>query len=370
MKVIITGSDGFIGKNLIFSLRESLDFDVISFNRDSNIHYLCDHIADADLIVHLAGENRPEDDSQFDKINAGLTKDICDAILSCNRKIPIIFSSSTQVDESNKYGESKLRAEKILEHYSIVSDAAVIAIRLCGVFGKWSKPNYNSVVATFCNNIANNIPIEVSDPDKIIQLSYIDDVVLMIKNKIININDHSGFNLLESEVIYEKKLQDIAETIISFKESRTSLLIDKVGLGFERALYSTYLSFLKPKEFIYNLEENKAERGIFVEMLKTYDSGQFSFFTAHPGITRGGHYHHSKNEKFLVLKGKARFCFKNIVTNERFELFCSDEMPQVVDTVPGWSHDITNIGTEDMVVMLWANEIFDKDSPDTIAYKI
>ena len=370
MKVIITGSDGFIGKNLIFSLKESQNFELVLFNRDSKIEHLYDHLDDAELIIHLAGENRPKDENQYDKVNVDLTKYICDAALQSKKKIPIIFSSSTQATENNKYGISKLRAEKVLEEYADSSQAPVIAIRLCGVFGKWSKPNYNSVISTFCNNIAKNLPIEINDSNKILKLSYIDDVVAMIKNKIFNIKEFYGFNLLHSEIIYEKKLKYIAETIISFKESRSNLMINNVGTGFERALYSTYLSYLKPEDFIYNLKENKDERGVFVEMLKTIDSGQFSFFTAHPGITRGGHYHHSKNEKFLVLKGKARFCFRNIISDEKFEIFCSDKKAQVVDTVPGWSHDITNIGNEDMVVMLWANEIFDKNNPDTYAHKI
>ena len=370
MKVIITGSDGFIGKNLIFSLKESQNFELMLFNRDSKIEHLYEHLDDAELIIHLAGENRPKDENQYNKANVDLTKYICDAALQSKKKIPIIFSSSTQATENNKYGISKLRAEKVLEEYANSSQAPVIAIRLCGVFGKWSKPNYNSVISTFCNNIANNLPIEINDPNKILKLSYIDDVVAMIKNKILNIKEFYGFNLLHSETIYEKKLKYIAETIISFKESRSNLMINNVGIGFERALYSTYLSYLKPEDFIYNLKENKDERGVFVEMLKTTDSGQFSFFTAHPGITRGGHYHHSKNEKFLVLKGKARFCFRNIISDEKFEIFCSDKKAQVVDTVPGWSHDITNIGNEDMVVMLWANEIFDKNNPDTYVHKI
>ena len=238
------------------------------------------------------------------------------------------------------------------------------------MFGKWSKPNYNSVVSTFCHNIANDIPIKITDPNKIIKLTYIDDVVEMVIDIIKNIKKYNGFNILESVITYEKKLTDIADLIKSFKQSRQSLLIPQVGTGFKRALYSTYLSFVIPEDFSYKLKENKDERGVFVEMLKTVDSGQLSFFTAHPGVTRGGHYHHSKNEKFLVIKGKARFKFKNIFTNETYEIFTSDEYPEAIDTVPGWSHDITNIGNVEMIVMLWANEIFNKDKPDTIPYKI
>ncbi len=371
MKILITGSDGFIGKNLTFAIQEAGNFKLVGFTKKNNLDDLKKIINDdVDLIIHLAGENRPNDLLMYQKTNVGLSEKICEIVAKTKKNIPIIFSSSTQAAEQNPYGLSKLQAEKVFCDFSNRHNKSVLAIRFCGVFGKWSKPNYNSVVSTFCHNIANDIPIKITDPNKIIKLTYIDDVVEMVIDIIKNIKKYNGFNILESVITYEKKLTDIADLIKSFKQSRQSLLIPQVGTGFKRALYSTYLSFVIPEDFSYKLKENKDERGVFVEMLKTVDSGQLSFFTAHPGVTRGGHYHHSKNEKFLVIKGKARFKFKNIFTNETYEIFTSDEYPEAIDTVPGWSHDITNIGNVEMIVMLWANEIFNKDKPDTIPYKI
>ena len=370
MNILITGSDGFVAKNLIFSLRERDKYKIFEFNRSHNVDDIKKYINDIDVVVHLAGENRPKDPKMFKKTNIGLSKEICKIIQETNKSIPIIFSSSTQATEQNLYGLSKHEAEKIFRNFSLNSDTTVIAYRFCGIFGKWSKPNYNSVISTFCFNIANDLPIKISDPDQSLKLSYIDDVVVAIIDKIDNIEKFDGFNILESEFIYEENLKDIADLIQSFKESRKNLLLKKVGTNFNRALYSTYLSYVRPENFSYKLKENKDERGVFVEMLKTVDSGQFSFFTAHPGITRGGHYHHSKNEKFLVLKGKAHFKFKNIITSQKYEILTSDALPEVVDSVPGWSHDITNIGDEDMIVMIWANELFNEKKPDTIPYKI
>ncbi len=370
MKILLTGSDGFVGKNLIIALKERTEYKIIKFNRESKLNELKSDIKNIDLIIHLAGENRPSDSSMFQKTNVNLTEKICKIIKDSKKNIPVIFSSSTQAVEKNPYGLSKLEAENVFSNFSKNNNITVLAIRFCGIFGKWSKPNYNSVISTFCYNVANNLPIQIDESNKILKLSYIDDVIDMIIDKIDNIKKYSGFNILESEIIYEEKLADIANLIKSFKQSRQSLIIKQVGTSFKRALYSTYLSYIKPEDFSYNLKENRDHRGVFVEMLKTVDSGQFSFFTAHPGVTRGGHYHHSKTEKFLVLKGKAHFKFKNIITNQEHEIDTSDELPQVVDTIPGWSHDITNVGEEDMIVMIWANEIFNKDKPDTIAYKI
>jgi UDP-2-acetamido-2,6-beta-L-arabino-hexul-4-ose reductase len=223
-------------------------------------------------------------------------------------------------------------------------------------------------VATFCNNIAHDLPIQINDPDAEINLVYIDDVVADFLHIMDNLPQVSTYQEVQPQ--YKISVGELAKQLYRFKESRTSLVTEAVGSGFTRALYATYISYFKPEQFSYSLIKHEDPRGIFVEMLKTQDSGQFSYFTAHPGITRGGHYHHTKNEKFLVIKGKARFGFRHIFTNETYELFTSGEQPQIVETIPGWSHYITNIGEDEMVVMLWANEIFDRDRPDTIASKV
>lgn len=368
MKVLVTGSNGFIGKNLTVRLRELEHYEVIAFNRPHSLAELKSCIDQCDAIVHLAGVNRPNDVKEFAEGNVDLTTRLCELIAITGRRIPLIVSSSAQASTPNPYGESKKIAEEICEKFSSGSGNPVSIFRLPGVFGKWCKPNYNSVVATFCHNIANHLPIQVNDRATLVRLVYVDDVV----SAFIRILDNMppGFAHSEVEPIYEITLGNLVSQIESFKNCRSSLVSEQVGTGFVRALYATYVSYLPPSEFAYDLPKHGDERGIFVEMLKTRDSGQFSFFTAHPGVTRGGHYHHTKTEKFLVIKGEARFGFRNILSDERYELNTSGDKPRVVETVPGWTHDITNIGKDEMVVMLWANEIFDRQRPDTIACKV
>jgi len=240
--------------------------------------------------------------------------------------------------------------------------------RLPGVFGKWCKPNYNSVVATFCHNISHDLPIQVNDPDFELSLVYIDDVIEEFVKTIQGVKGDK--KELSVQPVHKIKLGDLANQIRIFKESRDSLLIERVGDGLIRKLYSTYVSYLSPEQFSYSIPLHGDERGMFAEMLKTKDSGQFSFFTAGPGVTRGGHYHHSKTEKFLVVQGEAKFGFRHVVSNETYEVVTTSKKLTIVETVPGWSHNITNIGSEDIVVMLWANEVFDPGSPDTIAHKV
>ena len=244
----------------------------------------------------------------------------------------------------------------------------VYICRLANVFGKWSRPNYNSAVATFCHNVVNDLPLQINDANAIIRLVYIDDVVETFWNMING--SVSVDQTFQIQPEYQITVGDLAKTLNGFKASRDTLITDQVGTGLTRALYSTYLSFLKPEQFDYSVPKYGDARGVFVEMLKTPDAGQFSYFTAHPGITRGGHYHHTKTEKFLVIKGKALFKFKHIVTGEFYELETQGDEPRIVETVPGWTHDITNIGNDEMIVMLWANEIFDRNKPDTYAMPI
>ncbi len=367
MRVLVTGSNGFIGKNLMVRLSE-LDAQVEIYTRKNSIQDLPKLIRKVDFIIHLAGENRPIDEIFFETVNAGLTSSICKAIRSTGKKIPIILASSTQAVRDNAYGKSKLSAEKIVSE--LVDDIGnpVYIYRLPGVFGKWCKPNYNSVVATFCHNISHNLSVQVDDPSFELNLIYIDDLV----EEFISViqGERSDKKELSVQPEYKVKLGDLATQIKLFKESRDSLISERVSSGFVRKLYSTYVSYFSPEQFSYSIPSYGDERGMFAEMLKTKDSGQFSFFTSGPGVTRGGHYHHSKTEKFLVIQGRARFGFKHIVSNESYEIVTTSKELKIVETVPGWSHNITNIGTEKMVVMLWANEIFDPDNPDTIAYKV
>jgi UDP-2-acetamido-2,6-beta-L-arabino-hexul-4-ose reductase len=280
----------------------------------------------------------------------------------------LVFASSAQAERDNPYGQSKLAAEQAVQKMCAASGHSALVYRLPGVFGKWCKPNYNSVVATFCHNIARALPIQVNDPAARLQLVYVDDVV----SSFIAALDAPAAGMTRAEVapLYATTLGDLAQQIGAFGDCRTSLMSERVGTGLVRALYATYVSYLPNERFAYEVPQHADERGVFVEMLKTQDSGQFSYFTAHPSITRGGHYHNTKTEKFLVIKGQALFRFRHLLTDESYELRTSGETPMVVETIPGWTHDITNVGSEEMVVMLWANENFDRQKPDTVASKV
>lgn len=368
MNILVTGSNGFIAKNFIQFLSEQQEIKILSFNRQSSDEDLTDAVEKADWIVHLAGVNRPINEQEFIEGNISLTQKIANLLQESNKKTPVILSSSIHAELDNAYGQSKLGGEQVLLNLNKTQGNPVYICRLANVFGKWSRPNYNSAVATFCHNIANDLPILINDSGAVIRLVYIDDVVENFWRMIQGSYNSNQYFLIEPE--YQITVGELAHIIKAFKNSRNTLTTLPVGTGLTRALYSTYLSFLQPSQFDYTVPKHGDERGVFVEMLKTPNAGQFSYFTAHPGITRGGHYHHSKTEKFLVIKGKALFKFKHIITDEYYELKTSGEEARIVETVPGWTHDITNIGEEEMVVMLWANEIFNRERPDTYAMPI
>lgn len=365
MKVLVTGANGFVGRNLLVHLAERSDVEIRVFTRDDSVESLPGLVADVDFIFHLAGVNRPQDPNEFISGNADLTQSLCEAVAVSGRAVPLIYTSSIQAERDNPYGASKKAAEQALWELSSAHGAPVHVFRLPNVFGKWARPDYNSAVATFCHNIARGLPIQINDSHAPISLVYIDDVVECF----VSLMDGKleGKPFMDVAPQYSITVGELATQLERFRDSRQTLTTDAVGTGLTRALYSTYLSYLPPESFTYMVPKHGDERGVFVEMLKTKDSGQFSFFTAHPGITRGGHYHHSKTEKFLVIKGEACFRFRHIVTGEFHELLTSGDEPVIVETVPGWTHDITNVGTDEMVVMLWANEIFDRERPDTYA---
>jgi UDP-2-acetamido-2,6-beta-L-arabino-hexul-4-ose reductase len=364
--VLITGADGFVAKNLAVHIAERRDLQVLRFTRDSAPGSLRELVRAADYIVHLAGVNRPADEGDFTESNVGLTGQLCELVAGCDRPIPIIYSSSIQAERDNAYGRSKLQAEQVLRQLHDATRNPIHIFRLPNVFGKWCRPHYNSAVATFCHNIARQLPVEIHDPHAALTLVYVDDVVSTFLALIDgNYRPQGTFAVVTPE--YGLTVGELAEQIRAFRDCRTTLISERVGSGLTRALYATYVSHLPPQDFVYDIPRHSDQRGVFVEMLKTIDSGQFSYFTAHPGVTRGGHYHHSKTEKFLVIRGSARFRFRHLISEERQEIVVTGERPQIVETVPGWTHDITNIGESELVVMLWANEVFDRSRPDTIA---
>jgi UDP-2-acetamido-2,6-beta-L-arabino-hexul-4-ose reductase len=371
-RVLVTGANGFIGKNLVVRLRELPRFAVTEFLRGDAPDAFPSLLAEADAVVHLAGENRPADEAAFAQVNTGLTVTLCNALSAehqrSGRQLPLVLASSAQAERGNPYGQSKLAAEQAVQKLCTASGHPAVVYRLPGVFGKWCKPNYNSVVATFCHNIARGLPLQINDHAARLQLVYVDDVV----SSFIAALDAPAPGLSRGEVrpLYTTTLGNLAQQIGAFADCSTSLMSERVGTGLVRALYATFVSYLPNERFAYEVPVHVDPRGVFVEMLKTHESGQFSYFTAHPGITRGGHYHHTKTEKFLVIKGKAVFRFRHLLTGELFELATTGDKPKVVDTIPGWVHDITNVGNDEMVVMLWANEVFDRAKPDTVAAPI
>ena len=373
VNILVTGAGGFIGKNLSIRLDEIDEFKCLAFGRDDTVQRLSELVAEADFIVHLAGEVKSEQVDQFEIHNVEFTKTLCSLVIDSKKTIPIIFTSSMQVARSTAhqdYARSKYDAEQVLIQFSDIHKNPVSIYRLPGVFGKWSKPNYNSVVATFCHNNARDIPLTINNPDAILPLLYIDDVISAFIDKIKKMSIGISKPILEwpeIKPVHQITLQELADVITRFTDGREQLEIMSVASGLYGKLYATYISYLPPEKFVYDIPHYADERGVFAEMLKSKLAGQMSFFTCKPGITRGQHYHHTKTEKFLVISGVAKFCFRHIITNETFEVIISSERLQIVDTIPGWAHDIKNIADSDLVVMLWANEIFDRDKPDTVS---
>ncbi len=369
MQVLVTGSQGFMGKNLLERLGRIDNLKIDTFSKENSLDCLAEKVAKADFIFHLAGVNRPENEQEFFEGNRDLTEKIVNAAGKSSNKPSLLMTSSTQVNQKNPYGKSKLEGEKVLEKYVSENDSTAYIYRLPNVFGKWSKPNYNTVIATWCHNITHELPIQINDKNVNLNLVYIDDVV---EHFVCHLDENSKKGLIFNEVspVYSKTLGKIHDLLVSFKESRQNLTVLNVSKGFERALYATYLSFLSTDNFSYELSGHEDERGTFYEFIKTLDSGQVSISTTAPGITRGNHYHNTKNEKFLVIKGEASIKHRQIHGDSIIEYKVSDKKMEVVEMIPGYTHDITNTGDCEMVLLLWANEAFDREHPDTNFLKV
>jgi UDP-2-acetamido-2,6-beta-L-arabino-hexul-4-ose reductase len=362
-KILVTGANGFIGKNLCVHLGETAAFEVLKFQRDNSDAQLVSLVSQADAIIHLAGENRPKDSALYEVGNVGMAQKLADAIMQSQKKMPVIFTSSAQANRENEYGQSKRKAEAIFNELASKNGNPVAIYRLPNVFGKWARPNYNSAVATFCSNIVNDLPIEIHDANAPVSLVYIDDV---ISNFLAYIKDaESGLTVREVTPVYQITVGELAQKIECYKQSRLNLRAEAVGAGLDRALYATFMSYYQPAQFSYGFPVYGDERGLFAEVLKTSANGQFSFFTAKPGEVRGGHYHHTKSEKFIVVQGKAKFSFHHLLTNQFYEIEVSGKKPCVVETIPGWAHNIANVGDDELIALLWANEVFDRELPDT-----
>lgn len=362
--VLITGSKGFVGKNLTLTLAQRQDIIVTGFDIDDDQSTLAALVAEADFIYHLAGVNRPQNVEEFTSGNTGLTQTLVALLQSQGKKTPLLLSSSTQAAQDNHYGISKRDAEEAVFAYGRESGVPVFVYRLPNVFGKWCRPNYNSAVATFCHNIANDLPIQVNDPTVNMTLAYIDDVVaafLAALDDQATIRD--GFACVEP--VHTIKLGAIAELIQGFKSSRLDLTVPDMTDPFAKKLYSTYLSYLPTDGFSYPLKMNVDGRGSFTEFIRTPDRGQVSINISKPGITKGNHWHHSKNEKFLVVSGTGVIRFRKIGSDEIVEYAVSGDKLEVVDIPTGYTHNITNTGETYMVTVMWVNESFDPNNPDT-----
>lgn len=364
MKILVTGSNGFIGKNLVAELRNRNYNDIYEYNRDTEISLLEDYCKQADFVFHLAGVNRPVEQSEFMEGNFGFTSDLLDILKKYNNTCPVMISSSTQAGLKNPYGESKKAGEDLLFNYGKETGAKVLVYRFPNVFGKWCKPNYNSVVATFCHNIAHDLPIQVNDRSSLMNLVYIDDVIEELINALEG-KENRLESFCEVSIVHTITLGEIVDFIYSFKKSREDKSVPNMSDIFTKKLYSTYLSYLPEDKFSYELKMNIDQRGSFTEFIKTPDRGQVSANISKPGITKGNHWHHTKNEKFLVVSGKGVIRFRKIGSNEIIEYFVSGDKMEVVDIPTGYTHNIENLGDTDMVTIMWANEAFDPEKPDT-----
>jgi UDP-2-acetamido-2,6-beta-L-arabino-hexul-4-ose reductase len=364
MKILVTGAKGFIGKNLIVELKNRKYDEIFECDRDTDSSLLNEYCKKADFVFHLAGVNRPKEQSEFMEGNFGFTSDLLNTLKKYNNTCPVMISSSTQAELNNPYGKSKKAGEDILFEYGKETGSKVLIYRLPNVFGKWCRPNYNSAVATFCYNIAHDLPIQLNNPDVMMNLVYIDDVV----NELIyalNDNENKFDVFCKVPVEHTVMLGKIVDLIYSFKRSRENRTVPNMSDTFTKKLYSTYLSYLPKEQFSYDLKMNVDQRGSFTEFIKTPDRGQVSVNISKPGITKGNHWHHTKNEKFLVVSGNGVIRFRKIDSDKILEYFVSDDKMEVVDIPTGYTHNIENLGDTNMVTIMWANESYDPDKPDT-----
>lgn len=365
MKILVTGAKGFIGKNLIAELRNRNYQDILEYDIDTKEEFIDTYCREADFVFHLAGVNRPKEQNEFMEGNFGFTSVLLDALKHNNNKCPIMLSSSTQAALNNPYGESKKAGEELLFNYSQETGAKVFVYRFPNVFGKWCRPNYNSAIATFCHNITHDLPIQVNDPEVVLDLVYIDDVV----NELINALEgkankkDDGYSYVET--VHTVKLGEVANLINSFSASRDNRSIPDMSNPFEKKLYSTYLSYLPIDKFSYPLKMNVDNRGSFTEIIRTPDRGQVSVNISKPGITKGNHWHNTKNEKFVVVSGKALIQFRKVDSDEVIDYHVSGDKIEVVDIPVGYTHNIINEGDTDLVTIMWVNEAFDPEKPDT-----
>jgi UDP-2-acetamido-2,6-beta-L-arabino-hexul-4-ose reductase len=362
-RILITGGRGFVGRNLAAYLVERKDCETRIFDQENSVEDLKKWLLEADIIFHLAGVNRPLNPLDFEKGNAGLTEQICQFLKKNGRTLKIVFSSSIQAEMDNPYGASKAKAEKAVRQFGAETGSCVRIYRLKNLFGKWCRPNYNSVTATFCHNIANDLPITISDPARELELSYVDDVVAAFLSEI---DERQSASEAGAEIqSYRILLGDLAGIIQAFHEMRTTLTLPDFADRFNRALYATYLSYVPPEARKHSLDIKSDARGSLAEFIKQKHLGQIFVSRTKPGVTRGNHYHHTKTEKFFVVEGDGLIRMRAIEGGPVVEYTVAGSAYQVIDIPPGFTHSITNVGLGEMITLFWSSEMFDPNRPDT-----
>lgn len=396
MKVLVTGAKGFVGKNLVESLKcirdgkdrrtryqDVLPLEIFEFDRDSSLEDLDDYCRESDFVFNLAGINRPKSNDEFMAGNFGFAQQLLEMLEKHGNKAPVMLSSSVQAElkgryANSEYGKSKLAGEELFLEYSERTRAPVLIYRLPNLYGKWCKPNYNSAVATFCYNIANDLPITVNDPSVELELLYIDDLVSELLSALIGEENRIKGNYCAASPVDRATLGEIVSLLNKFKDSRASLYIPDIPPNsFAKKLFSTYISYMPSTKFAYPLRMNKDERGSFTEVLRTHDAGQISVNVSKPSIVKGQHWHHTKWEKFCVVSGHGLIQLRKVGKDENglnhpvFEYEVTGEDLQVVDMIPGYTHNLINLSDEqDLVTVMWCNECFDPDDPDTFALEV
>ena len=382
MKVLVTGSNGFVGRNLVESLKSLRDNkdrtrpdlkieEIYEFDRETDPKLLDDYCEKCDFVFNLAGVNRPKDPKEFMEGNFGFASTLLDTLKKHNNKCPVMLSSSIQAKLDNDYGKSKKAGEDLFFNYAKENNSKVLVYRFPNLFGKWCRPNYNSVIATWCNNYANDLDIQVNDPSVELELAYIDDVVRELIDALEE-KEHKEDNYCYIPTTHKVTLGRIVEILDSFKAQPETLIVPEIpNDSFEKKLYSTYLSYLPESKVKFELKTNTDDRGSFTELLKTNNNGQFSVNISKPGITKGQHWHHTKWEFFIVVKGEALIQMRKIGTDEVLEFNVSDKKIEAVHMLPGYTHNIINKSdTEDLVTLMWANELFDSNHPDTYGEEV
>jgi UDP-2-acetamido-2,6-beta-L-arabino-hexul-4-ose reductase len=359
-----------MGRNLCVALRRQGRYEVLEFDLDQRPEALAQMAARADLVFHLAGVNRPKAEREFTEGNVDLTRGLCEALKAAGRRAPLVLSSSIQAELDNPYGRSKLAAEDVVERYHQRTGAPVYIYRFPNVFGKWSRPNYNTVVATFCHNISRGLPVQLSDRANLLRFVYIDDVVGGFIELAAREAHPAETTRCELSPVYSLTLGEVHDLLVSFREQRRQGLLPDLSNPLVKYLYSTYASFYDPRDLAYPVELKTDERGWLFELVKSPAAGQVFVSRTRPGVTRGNHYHDTKLEKFCVIQGEGTIRFRHVLGGEVIEYRVSDRDIRLVDIPPGYTHSIENTGAGDLLTLFWANEIFEPHRPDTYFEKV